>query len=143
LNDIKKQSHSSISPPLTSQQKQQWLTISARIRKNDLPLLNKKLEMNGFNTFNEFVRAWIKGEYPKLENNEQVEKMLIKLREGDIKDPVSGQFSPSFYRSIDRQDMLNDLSKKYIYKKHAKDLVGYFDRYSVKRGIRTQESLDM
>ena len=130
MNDIKKQSHSSISPPLTSQQKQQWLTISARIRKNDLPLLKKKLEMNGFNTFNEFVRAWIKGEYPKLENNEQVEKMLIKLREGDIKDPVSGQFSPSFYRSIDRQDMLNDLSKKYIYKKHAKDLVGYFDRYS-------------
>jgi intergrase/recombinase len=130
LNEIKKQSHSSISPPFISQQKQQWLTISARIRKNDLPLLNKRLEMNGFNTFNEFVRAWIKGEYPKFENNEQVEKMLIKLREGDIKDPVSCQFSPSFYRSIDRQDMLNDLSKKYIYKKHAKDLVGYFDRYS-------------
>ena len=86
--------------------------------------------MNGFKTFNEFVKAWIKGDYPKFENNEQVEKLLIKLRDGDIKDPATGEFSPSFYRSIDRQDMLNDLSRRYIYKKHAKDLVGYFDRYS-------------
>jgi intergrase/recombinase len=131
LNEANKQrGHSSIPSPLTSQQKQQWLTVSARIRKDDLPLLNKKLEMNGFKTFNEFVKAWIKGEYPKFENNEQVEKMLIKLRDGDIKDPATGEFSPSFYRSIDRQDMLNDLSRRYIYKKHAKDLVGYFDRYS-------------
>jgi hypothetical protein len=138
LSEVKKQqSHSSISPPLTSQQQKQqpsdaavWLTISARIRKNDLPLLNKKLEMTGFKTFNEFVKAWIRGEYPKFENNEQVEKLLIRLRESDIKDPVSGEFSSSFYRSIDRHDMLNDLLKRYIYKKHAKDLLGYFDRYS-------------
>jgi F-box associated len=76
LNEAKKQQgHSSISSPLTSQQKQQWLTISARIRKDDLLLLNKKLEMNGFKTFNEFVKAWIKGEYPKFHNNEQVEKL--------------------------------------------------------------------
>jgi len=85
--------------------------------------------MNGFKTFNEFVKAWIKGEYPKFQNNEQVEKLLIRLRERDIKDPTADKFNPTFYRSVDRQDMLNDLSKKYIYKKHAKDLVGYFDRY--------------
>jgi hypothetical protein len=52
--------------------------------------------MNGFKTFNEFVRAWVKGEYPKFENNEQVEKLLIRLRERDIKDPISGEFSPTF-----------------------------------------------
>lgn len=38
------------------------------------PVLNKKLEMNGFKAFNEFVKAWIKGEYHKFENNEQVKK---------------------------------------------------------------------
>jgi intergrase/recombinase len=108
---------------------QVWHTICARIRKSDLPILNNKLQVSGFKTFNEFVNAWIKGEYPKIANNEQVEKMLIRLRESDIKDPISGKFSPTFYRTIDRQDMLNDLLKKYVYKKHAKDLVGYFDRY--------------
>ncbi len=37
--------------------------------------------MNGFKTFNEFVNAWIKGEYPKFENNKQAEKMLVLERE--------------------------------------------------------------
>jgi len=85
--------------------------------------------MNGFKTFNEFVKAWIKGECHKFENNEQVKKMLIRLRERNVKDPITDKFNPTFYRSVDTQDMLNDLSKKYIYKKHAKDLVGYFVRY--------------
>jgi hypothetical protein len=88
LNEVKKQQrHSSISPPSSSQQQKKdssdvavWFTISARIKKDDLPVLNKKLEMNGFKTFNEFVKAWIKGEYPKFQNNEQVEKLLIRLR---------------------------------------------------------------
>ena len=138
MNDEKAhQKHSSISPAISSQeQKRQssdaavWFTISARIRKDDLPLLNKKLEMNGFKTFNEFIRTWIRGEYPKYENNEQVEKLLIRLRENNIKDLITDKFNPTFYRSVDCQDMLNDLSKRYVYKKHAKDLVGYFDRYS-------------
>jgi intergrase/recombinase len=122
---------SSIGQYSTSSQRssQVWHTLCARIRKSDLPILNNKLQVSGFKTFSEFVNAWIKGEYPKVANNEQVEKMLIRLRESDVKDPISGKFSPTFYRTIDRQDMLNDLLKKYIYKKHAKDLVSYFDRY--------------
>jgi hypothetical protein len=56
------------------------------------------------------------------ENNEQIKKMLIRLRERDVKDPITDKFNPTFYRSVDTQDMLNDLPKKYIYKKHAKDL---------------------
>jgi len=39
---------------------EKWHIVSARIRKSDLYLLNKKLEMDGFKTFNEFVHAWIK-----------------------------------------------------------------------------------
>jgi hypothetical protein len=52
--------------------------------------------------------------------------MLIRLRERDVKDPITDKFNTTFYRSVDTQDMLNDLSKKYIYKKHAKDLVRVF-----------------
>jgi intergrase/recombinase len=85
--------------------------------------------MNGFKTFNEFVNAWIKGEYPKFENNKQAEKMLVSLRDGSFTDATNDEFGHNFYRSVDREDMLKDLLKKYVYKKHAKDLVGYFDRY--------------
>ena len=86
--------------------------------------------MNGFKILNELVKAWIKGEYPRLANNEQVEKMLIRLREDNIRDPSNGEFNPTFYRSVSRDDMLKDLSQRYVYKKHARDLVSYFDRYS-------------
>ena len=129
-----KEQEYSLSPPPTQMSHIQhssdsWHTISARIRKDDLPILNKRLQMNCFKTFNEFVNAWIKGEYPRLANNEQIEKIITRLREGNIRDPINGEFSLTFYRSVSRDDMLQDLSKKYVYKKHAKDLVSYFDRY--------------
>jgi hypothetical protein len=88
-----------------------WHTLCARIRKSDLPALNNKLQVNGFKTFNEFVNAWIKGEYPKFENNKQAEKMLVKLREGNFIDATTNGFSHTFYRNVDREDMLKDLRK--------------------------------
>jgi hypothetical protein len=98
-------------------------------QKDELAILNKKLDMNGFKTFNEFIHAWLKGEYPRHEKNEQVDKLLNRLRDNDIKDPLTREFNPTFYRNVDLDDMLKDLSKRYVYKKHAKDLVRYFQRY--------------
>jgi hypothetical protein len=48
----------------------------------------------------------LKGEYPRHENNEQVDRLLNKLRDKNIKDPLTR--------------VLKDLSKRYVYKKHAK-----------------------
>jgi isocitrate dehydrogenase kinase/phosphatase len=96
---------------------------------NDLALLNDKLDINGFETFSEFIHAWLKGEYPRHENNEQVDKLLNRLRVNDIKDPLTREFSPTFYRNVNLDDMLRDLSTRYIYQKHARDLVRYFERY--------------
>ena len=86
--------------------------------------------MNGFKTFSEFVHAWIRGQYPYHENNEQVEKLIQRIRDKGVKDPLTGQFNPTFYRNVDTKDMLSDLSTRYVYLKHAKDLVSYFERYA-------------
>jgi hypothetical protein len=40
--------------------------------------------------------------------------MLIRLQEKDIKDSLTDEFNPTFYRSVDTQDMLNDLSKSML-----------------------------
>ena len=50
--------------------------------------------------------------------------MLIRLQEKDIKDSITDKFNPTFYRSVDTQDMLNDLSKSML-----KIQLGYFVRY--------------
>jgi hypothetical protein len=73
-----------------------WYTLCARIRKSDISLLNNKLQVSSFSPFNEFVNAWIKGEYPKFENNELTEKMLVKIREGKFIDPASDEFTIRF-----------------------------------------------
>jgi hypothetical protein len=88
--------------------------------------LNSKLKINGFKNFSQFIHAWIKGEYPAHENNEQVERLLSRLRNKGITDRLIGEFNPTFYRNVNSEDMLKDLSKRYVYPKHAKDLVRYF-----------------
>jgi len=49
--------------------------------------LNQRLKSDGFKTFSEFVHAYINGKYPIYEKDEQVEKLLIRIREKGITDP--------------------------------------------------------
>jgi intergrase/recombinase len=91
--------------------------------------LNIRLNSDGFKTFSEFVHAYIDGNYPSFQKDEQVEKLLNRIREKGIADPLTGEFNPTFYRNFNAEDMLKDLLPKYIYKKHAKDLVRYCERY--------------
>jgi hypothetical protein len=108
---------------------QDWKSVTVRLKENDLAILNSKLKMNGFNTFSEFIHAWIEGKYHAHQKNEQIEKLIHRMREKNIKDPLTGESSPTFYKNIDREEMLQDLSKKYVYKKHTHDLVWYYERY--------------
>ncbi len=108
---------------------QDWKSVTVRLKEYELAMLNSKLKINGFDSFSQFVHAWIKGDYPVHENNEQVERLLNRLRDKGIVDPLTGEFNPTFYRNINSEEMLKDLSKRYVYPKHAKDLVRYFERY--------------
>jgi hypothetical protein len=65
----------------------QWKSVSIMLKENDLAILNNKLQTNGFETFSEFIHAWLKGNYPEHEKNEQIEKLLVRLREKGIKHP--------------------------------------------------------
>jgi hypothetical protein len=109
----------------TQSKQQEWKSVTVRLKENNLAILNSKLKTNGFDTFSQFVHAWIKGNYPAHENNDQVEKLLNRIRDKGVSDPLTGEFSPTFYRNVNLEDMLKDLSKRYIYQKHANDKVGY------------------
>jgi intergrase/recombinase len=114
----------------THKKQQEWKSVTVRLKENELAILNSKLKLNGFESFSQFIHAWIKGDYPAHENNEQVERLLSRLRDKGIVDPLTGEFNPTFYRCVDSTDMLKDLSKRYVYPKHAKDLISYFERYA-------------
>lgn len=107
-----------------------WKSITSCLDEDDFALLTEKLKITGFSSLNQFIHAWIKGEYPAYENNTQVEKLVQRIRDRGITDPFAGDFNPTFYRKISTEDILKDFYRKYIYKKHARDLVRYFERYS-------------
>ena len=67
-------------------------------------------------------------EYHSHENKEQVKNLIERIRDKGI-NPLNGEFSVTFYRNVDSEDLLRDLSKRYAYSKHTKDLVRYFERY--------------
>ena len=67
-------------------------------------------------------------EYHSHENKEQVKNLIERIRDKGI-NPLNGEFSATFYRNVNSEDLLRDLSKRYAYPKHAKDLVRYFERY--------------
>ncbi len=123
-----------MSKTISSQEKKQkasgdWIIFSARIRREKLNTLNYKLDQEGFKTVGEFINAWIDGNWPKHTNNEQVAKLIQRLREKEITDPLTGEVSPTFYKGIDREDMLRGYLKKYKTPKHARDLVRYYERF--------------
>ena len=100
---------------------QDWKSVTVRLKENDVAILNSKSKKNGFKTFSEFVHAWIKGQYPSHKNDEQVERLIQRIRDKGIKDPLTGESSPTFYRNVDSEELLRDSSKRYAYPKHAKD----------------------
>jgi len=55
---------------------------------------------------------------------------MQRIRDKGIKDPLTGEFNPTFYRNVNPEDMLRDLSTRYVYQKHAKDLVRYYERFA-------------
>jgi hypothetical protein len=107
----------------THKKQQEWKSVTVRLKENELAVLNSKLKINGFENFSQFVHAWIKGDYPAHENNEQVERLINRIRDKGIVDPLTGEFNPTFYRNINSEDMLKDLAKRYVYAKYEEILI--------------------
>jgi intergrase/recombinase len=113
---------------LTSKRRDEYKPIGVTLHVEDLALLNQRLERDGFKNMGELVRAYLAGEYPKVNADQQVQRMLDRIRDKGIID-ATGKESATFWRSVKSADLLAWLLPKYIYKKHAKDLLSYWERY--------------
>ena len=58
----------------------EWKSVTVRLKETQIAILNSKLKLNGFETFSEFIHAWIKGDYPAHQNNEQVERLIKRIQ---------------------------------------------------------------
>ena len=105
-------------------------SVSVRLKEAQMAILNQKLRLDGFDTLSALVHAYIQGKFPKGEKNEQILALLERLRQKNIRDPLTGFPSIEFYRHIDENDFQKYLQHRYTYPRHARYLYLYFKRYA-------------
>ena len=105
-------------------------SLGVRLKESDLAALNQQLRLDGFSTLSDLVRTYLNGELVRAEATGHIERLLIRLKEKDIVDPLTGDVTPTFYRNIDIEDFRGFLKTKYKHGRYGDDLVKYYQRFA-------------
>ena len=101
-----------------------------KMKEADWAIFESKLNRWGFENPNQLCHAIVAGQFPKQQRSEQVEKLLDRIRDKGIKDPISGVVSPAFYKSADVEDFKSYLYNRYEIKRSALTILNYYRRYT-------------
>lgn len=111
-------------------QKEYSKTVGVKLKESDIAALNQRFRIDGFETLGDLVRSYLDGRLSASGKTDQIERLLLRLKERNITDPLTGEISATFYRNIDIQDFKQYLRGKYKYRKYADDLTRYFERFA-------------
>jgi intergrase/recombinase len=100
-----------------------------KMKEADWAMLESKLSQWGFENPNQLCHAIVAGRFPKQERSEQVEKLLDRIRDKGIKDPLSDVVSSTFYKSADLQNFKSYLYNRYEIERSARTIFNYYKRY--------------
>lgn len=105
--------------------------VSARITEDLLQALNVRLKVDGYQNIGQLLRDYSTYKFPKYSKDEQVEKLLDRIKDRNIKDPFTGEVdSVTFYENVEKADFLNYLLKRYhLYDKHGRDMFKYWEKW--------------
>ena len=107
----------------------QWKTINAKVREQDLPILNSRLKVYGYQTIGEIVKDFVAGKFPQVTDDKQID-MINKQATGQLT-LVEGRFDPTFYKNINYEDMKRYFIQLRKYSpSYARQLVSYFRLYA-------------
>src|SRR5215210_9266342 len=84
-----------------------WKTVGVRIRLQDLPVLNQRLRLYGFETLGQLVADFLTTKFPPLTEDRQIQAMDSNTQSVGLKTLVNGaSFDPTFYKNVNFDDML-------------------------------------
>src|SRR5215213_4487337 len=79
-----------------------WRTVGVRIRLQDLPVLNQRLRLYGFETLGQLVADFLTTKFPPLTEDRQIQAMDSNTQSFGLKTLVNGaSFDPTFYKNVD------------------------------------------
>ncbi len=105
-------------------------SLTARLNQNDLLVFNQRLKLFGFNTLNEMVHDFIKGLFPTLTEDRQIDNLYQNQQAGGLKSLLEGGNNREFYEKADIADMYNYyLHFRKFHPNTCRDLISYFKRF--------------
>jgi hypothetical protein len=105
-----------------------WKTIGAKIRNEDLPVLNKQLDRLNYFTLGNLVKDLLAGKITRLTEDQQVDIMTTNLQTNGQVTGLAGK-PYDFYSQIDIDDFRRYLSGKYN-QRTGKCYASYFEKYA-------------
>ncbi|WP_415282427.1 integrase [Candidatus Nitrososphaera sp. FF02] len=105
-------------------------TLAIRLKESDVAALNQRFRLDSFGNLTELVRAYLDGQLIRSSTTDHIERLLLRLKEREIIDPLSGEASPTFYKNIDIEDFRRYLKTKYKHSRYGNDLVNYYQRFA-------------
>jgi hypothetical protein len=105
-------------------------SLGLRLRESDLAILNQRFKIDGFQNLSHMVKSYLNGEIAKSNKTDQLSRLLIRLKEKNIVDPLTGEVTPTFYKNIDIDDFRHYLNSKYKFSKYGNNLAKYYQRFA-------------
>jgi intergrase/recombinase len=108
-----------------------WKCFTIKIKHEELPVLNQRLKLYGYNTMTELTRDFITGKFPVITEDRQIHSIESNIQANGLKTLVKNVFvEPTFYTNTDLDDMRNYLINiRKLHERNASSLVSYFRRY--------------
>jgi intergrase/recombinase len=107
-----------------------WKAMNVKVRIEDLPVLNQRLKLYGYDTLGQLVRDFLVAKFPPITEDRQIDAFGSNIQSNGTKTVTSGSFEPTFYKNVDLDDMLNYLLQIRRFENHnSRCLVSYFRRF--------------
>src|SRR5215831_10845747 len=107
----------------------EFKTMGTKVKNIDIPILNQRLKIYGYQTIGELIHDFIKARFPPIYDDQELRSMKTNLQQNGQLTTLSGSY-PSFLNNIDYDEMLKFFVKNLrLHNKSARDLVSYFRRY--------------
>jgi hypothetical protein len=105
-------------------------SVTARVKPEDLVIFNQRLKLFGFNSINEMVHDFIKGKFPQITEDRQIDNLITNTQSNCLKSVLEGGNNRDFYERADVKDMYNYyLNTRKFHPKTCRDLTSYFKRF--------------
>src|SRR5215203_1022744 len=105
-------------------------SVTARLKPEDLLIFNQRLKLFGFNSINEMVHDFIKGKFPQITEDRQIDNLINNTQSNSLKSVLDGGNNRDFYERVDINHMYNYyLNIRKFHPKTCRDLISYFKRF--------------